>query len=583
MLQGTSSTLIAGLISNYLPIKGDIIKLQIGMVLSQLIDKLMASKFTNLFNFFKKKNNELVVKSMYNGIINPIYTKLEEYIINKFIDNIKSLQLVPIKGEINFIINDNNTYKSIWDLYNKHKIKIEIIEDNYNTQDTQNTHNTHNTHNTQKFIKKNIILSSNTATIDDLKKFVIDLYNIKKQYTKILNIYNVCVLKNSNNNLYTWDVIDIKTNKNFENTILSDSVKNELITDLKWFVNNENWFQKKGIPYKRGYLLYGPPGTGKTSIIKAIANTYSMSIFNIDLQTINTDLDLIKLVNDINYYVNNKNYILVCEDIDRIDLFNKSYNSYNSKKTISIECILNILDGIIESYGRILILTANDISNLINIKALLRPGRIDKNILINYCDYDQIIKLIKNFYDIDDIDDNNFNLDNTNISNCLTPAELLKIMQNNIGNVEGVIKEITCNEKKNEIQNNNNLTNSFGIYNIRKNRHKLQSNKFTSIDINKSLTKLNTRKVNVQNNIEKLNKILENKIILENKKKERENIKKEKEVEKNNKKKEKEQIKKEKEKEKEQIKKEKEKEQIKKEKEKEKEQIKSKKKKKKNK
>jgi chaperone BCS1 len=41
--------------------------------------------------------------------------------------------------------------------------------------------------------------------------------------------------------------------------------------DIKTFLSQGEWFQKRGIPYRRGYLLYGPPGTGKTSTIEAIA------------------------------------------------------------------------------------------------------------------------------------------------------------------------------------------------------------------------------------------------------------------------------------------------------------------------
>lgn len=49
--------------------------------------------------------------------------------------------------------------------------------------------------------------------------------------------------------------------------------------DIQTFLSKHAWYEKRGIPYRRGYLLHGPPGTGKTSTIEAIAvspNTFSM-------------------------------------------------------------------------------------------------------------------------------------------------------------------------------------------------------------------------------------------------------------------------------------------------------------------
>lgn len=40
---------------------------------------------------------------------------------------------------------------------------------------------------------------------------------------------------------------------------------------METFRSRAEWYRKRGIPHRRGYLLYGPPGTGKSSIIQAIA------------------------------------------------------------------------------------------------------------------------------------------------------------------------------------------------------------------------------------------------------------------------------------------------------------------------
>jgi ATP-dependent 26S proteasome regulatory subunit len=50
---------------------------------------------------------------------------------------------------------------------------------------------------------------------------------------------------------------------------------------MEVFKNRADWYHKRGIPYRRGYLLYGPPGTGKTSIIQAIAVSFSIIIYTL--------------------------------------------------------------------------------------------------------------------------------------------------------------------------------------------------------------------------------------------------------------------------------------------------------------
>ena len=78
------------------------------------------------------------------------------------------------------------------------------------------------------------------------------------------------------------------------------------------FLNSEEWYQHRDIPYTRGYLFYGHPGTGKTSMIKGLSLFSKRHIHYLMLNEVETDTQLVELIKSINY----KETILVIEDID---------------------------------------------------------------------------------------------------------------------------------------------------------------------------------------------------------------------------------------------------------------------------
>ena len=61
-------------------------------------------------------------------------------------------------------------------------------------------------------------------------------------------------------NGYCWDSV-----------VLSPSLTELVRNDFEAFWKNEAWFTKRGLPYKRGFLLHGPPGSGKTSVARVMA------------------------------------------------------------------------------------------------------------------------------------------------------------------------------------------------------------------------------------------------------------------------------------------------------------------------
>jgi chaperone BCS1 len=106
---------------------------------------------------------------------------------------------------------------------------------------------------------------------------------------------------------------------------------------------------------------------------------------------------------------------------------------------LSLSCLLNIFDGILETPGRIIIMTSNYPKKLD--RALIRPGRIDLICEFTKCNHDMIVELFEAFYDVSISADERLSITNTPEYQ-YTPAELTKIMFENFDDYKGAIKKL---------------------------------------------------------------------------------------------------------------------------------------------
>lgn len=255
----------------------------------------------------------------------------------------------------------------------------------------------------------------------------------------------------------TFDMTKFQTNKSLNNLFGThiDQVKQR----LNMFQTNKAWYEDKGIPYTFGLLLHGLPGCGKTSLIKAIAKDTNRHIINIKL-TNNVTLtqlrnlfysDKLKIVSNqstpqyITIPVDQRIYVM--EDVDCLTTILNQRNDAKTEEenlteedhrnikmlgkerwrqlknlnndSITLADILNIIDGVLETPGRILILTSNYPDKLD--KALLRPGRIDLIIEFKECDSEQLKQMFDHFYQKD------LYYDYTLISGIYVPAYVQEI------------------------------------------------------------------------------------------------------------------------------------------------------------
>ncbi|MCL7025866.1 hypothetical protein MKW94_009258 [Papaver nudicaule] len=188
----------------------------------------------------------------------------------------------------------------------------------------------------------------------------------------------------------------------FDTIAIAPCLKKEIQDDLNKFVSRSEFYNRVGKAWKRGYLLYGPPGTGKTSLIAAIANYLEFDIYDMELTSVSRNEDLRELL--IN---TSSKSIIVVEDIDcSIHIENRKKKNRrrrnNDGNSVSLSGVLNFVDGLWSPCAgeRLIIFTTNHKERLD--PALLRSGRMDKHILLSYCNMESFKVLAKNYLKIEE-------------------------------------------------------------------------------------------------------------------------------------------------------------------------------------
>lgn len=410
------------------------LKMQIALVLNELCNKDTIAWIKDKLQFFKRKHVS-VPDSFKNSDYNPLFDKLQSYIAVKYARSIESCELIPKNGDVEFDIKDMTGKK---------------FQDTYTSNGITHTMELHIEESTslKSSAKRQIVISSNTASPDDIKNYVRKVSQTRLNNSNFIKIYRPASFGKKNDKSIRWECVTVRTNKTQHNTIYSDEINKELFDDVDDFMNNEDKYAKRGTPYTRGYFLYSNPGNGKTSIAKILANKYGIPIFCLDLTIVDNNLALTKLTTEINYFINNEKYILLMEDAERADFFNRGYNT-----RITMDCFLNVIDGVVEPHGRIVIMTANDPENILQHKALMRAGRIDKILEIKDCNADQMKKLFELFYS----DNYEINWDCWKLDESHSAAYVMKILQENLERPEIFLRLLGTKVKnlKNAIKSKN--------------------------------------------------------------------------------------------------------------------------------
>jgi hypothetical protein len=256
------------------------------------------------------------------------------------------------------------------------------------------------------------------------------------------------------------------TTRTFENVYFEQ--QKEVQKRVNFFLEKRSWYEKKGIPYTLGFLFHGDPGTGKTSEIKAIANVARRHPVNVQLSEIKTKTQLRHLFFSDDLHVYNGNTLekytipiserlYIIEDADAMgdvllkrewkkpeatpvqkDPFAPELDDDIIKDPIDLSFLLNLLDGTLESSGRIMVFTSNFPERFD--RALIRPGRIDMIVQFKKCSRKILKEMIEGFYDSTNIDHPLFS--DLTMDEKWSPAEVNQILFRNFEDSQQAMNEL---------------------------------------------------------------------------------------------------------------------------------------------
>lgn len=150
----------------------------------------------------------------------------------------------------------------------------------------------------------------------------------------------------------------------WEEVLLPPGMVEDIRASVDTFFRSEEIYQRLGLPHRRGFLFAGPPGCGKTATIRALATHTQAAFVTVDGRF---DVEDYHVENALALANQQSPAVLILEDLDKLIESNR----------ISLAHLLNLLDGLREYKGVLVVATSNEPQKL-DPALLHRPSRFDR-------------------------------------------------------------------------------------------------------------------------------------------------------------------------------------------------------------
>jgi hypothetical protein len=343
--------------------------------------------------------------------------------------------------------------------------------------------------------KHSLIIESSSLGISALQEHV---DKIHKRHT--LELHRRC---HERLHVFVYEGVDSHFNLMFKtypfdttcslDTMFFDD-KTDVLRQLDFFVENRSWYESRGKPWTFGVCTHGEPGCGKTTFEKALCKRLNRHMIIVDISRLQSQQEADRLFFSpciAGRAIPYDKRVYVFPDIDRQSdlLYSSEYRAERGaaqtenkatsdgaskdvkdlakllsaaaeqdrdfmkvpaapasagKTPMNLSKVLNILDGVPERTGQIVIMSANHPDRLD--PALTRPGRIDKLLHFGKASSTSAKRIVENFFDIEGTFWDDLSGHEERLHKKKTPAEVFQICSQSKDATDAVQKIATDSE-----------------------------------------------------------------------------------------------------------------------------------------
>ena len=336
------------------------------------------NNMNNNNNAPKKKNNKFLIiyaviafLFLYSFSTAKDMLTTTEISYNEFIQLVENKQVEKVSTEGNALVivpKDTSDYKGKV-LYTGNVENPDLI-----TLLTEN-----NVDYFPEIIKQNSVIMD--FIIINVLPFVLMFFAVKFIFNKMGQKMggNPMGMGKSNAKIYMENDIKIT----FDNVAGQDEAK-ESLTEIIDFLNNPKRYTEIGAKLPKGALLVGPPGTGKTLLAKAVAGEAKVPFLTVsgsNFVEMFVGMGAAKVRDLFKEAEKNAPCIIFIDEIDSIGKSRDNQMQSNDEREQTLNQLLTEMDGFDTSKG-IVILGATNRPEILD-KALLRPGRFDRRVIVD--------------------------------------------------------------------------------------------------------------------------------------------------------------------------------------------------------